>query len=70
MDKLRCGIILDRKKNILMFCRVKREEDIEGNMFEERWTARVLQEVPSSKMNEIKFKSNLSEDHLTKKYQF
>ena len=70
MNKLRCGIILDRKKNILMFCRVKREEDIEGNMFEERWTARVLQEVPSSKMNEIKFKGNLSEDYLTKKYQF
>ena len=55
MDKLRCGIILDRKKNILMFCRVKREEDIEGNMSKERLTARVLQEVPSSKMKEIKF---------------
>ena len=36
MDELRCGIILDRKKNILMFCRVRSEEDIEGNMFEER----------------------------------
>ena len=48
----------------------KGEENIKGNMSENRLTARVLQEVPSSKMKEIKFMGNLPEDHLIEKYQF
>ena len=50
MNKLRHGTIYNRKKNILMVCKAKRQEDIEGNMSEERLTARVFQKVPNSKM--------------------
>ena len=50
MNKLRHGIIYNRKKDLLMVYKGKREEEIEGNMSEERLTARVLQKVPNSKM--------------------
>ena len=50
MNKLRHGTIYNRKKDLLMVYKGKREEEIEGNMSEERLTARVLQKVPNSKM--------------------